>query len=853
MDRCGQCVGGTTGQVACVQDCAGTWGGAAQADTCGRCAGGITGRTPCSAGACRLGLGETIQELVDNPACAVVELPDSAHYGAIKVDLARMGGKRAVEVRGSSRAGTVLSGGGLPTFRVEAGATLRLSALTIRGGTSGDCVAVSNLGMASLDGVTVADNTTSNRGAICNEGRMEIRASAVTGNATGSTNFTAALGGAIYNSGDLYLGATTVSGNRARSFGQTYGGGICNDGGTLVVEGGDISGNLAESLVKSGGALDGGGLFSYFGAVDLRRTSVHHNRVEHVGTGARGGGISAWGGTVQLSPDCDVSFNEVTASDDARGAGLYVEQRGQLLMDGVTVEGNVGRAGASLGGAAVAAWRASLSLAGNRLVNNRLETTGSYPATAGGGVLTVSEGTLTMTGGLIAGNTLVVGRANGGLVQVADVTYPSEADEALLLDGVEVTGNVIHATDGVDGGLVWAVGRLRLKDCDMHANTVEVLDGGGSTGGLVAYVDIRNFNPDVAPPIAEFVVEGTRVVGNTVTFSGSNMTGGLFHLRLDREDPVIVTFRNATVVGNSFTGPRAWLQGGIAYLEEARHVLVADSAFSDNVLVTGRDGVTAQPGTIHGGIFYHSFTGGSGSVSADGSFELVRTDVSRNRIGTVLATNRVWGGVVLLYVPWHLPGHLLTFAATNSTFSLNQVQARTPAEAGLVGLFSRSGSDVLVDLANVTVASNETNGTLSAVEDLGWLPPGETYGITTLRLRNTIYTGNATAPGGACPLQGPNAQVVSAGYNLLGDLIGCAGVTLAVSDLVGVEPLLGPYGDHGGPIPSLPLTPPSPAVDGGDPAGCSDAGGALLTVDQRGLPRPMGARCDIGAFELQGP
>ena len=78
-------------------------------------------------------------------------------------------------------------------------------------------------------------------------------------------------------------------------------------------------------------------------------------------------------------------------------------------------------------------------------------------------------------------------------------------------------------------------------------------------------------------------------------------------------------------------------------------------------------------------------------------------------------------------------------------------------------------------------------------------------------------------------------------------------MTPASTDLVGLDPMLGASGDHGGPVPSLPIAPESPAVNGGDSAGCVDATGVLLATDQRGFPRPSGARCDIGAFELQLP
>jgi hypothetical protein len=46
----------------------------------------------------------------------------------------------------------------------------------------------------------------------------------------------------------------------------------------------------------------------------------------------------------------------------------------------------------------------------------------------------------------------------------------------------------------------------------------------------------------------------------------------------------------------------------------------------------------------------------------------------------------------------------------------------------------------------------------------------------------------------------------------------------------------------------------SPAVDAGNPSGCSDGLGHLLKTDQRGQPRPDTedtGGCDMGAYERQ--
>jgi len=47
------------------------------------------------------------------------------------------------------------------------------------------------------------------------------------------------------------------------------------------------------------------------------------------------------------------------------------------------------------------------------------------------------------------------------------------------------------------------------------------------------------------------------------------------------------------------------------------------------------------------------------------------------------------------------------------------------------------------------------------------------------------------------------------------------------------------------------LLPGTGGIDAGNPGGCTDRLGAPLETDQRGLPRPLGAACDLGAYELQ--
>jgi hypothetical protein len=73
-------------------------------------------------------------------------------------------------------------------------------------------------------------------------------------------------------------------------------------------------------------------------------------------------------------------------------------------------------------------------------------------------------------------------------------------------------------------------------------------------------------------------------------------------------------------------------------------------------------------------------------------------------------------------------------------------------------------------------------------------------------------------------------------------------------DLNNTNPQLGSLQNNGGPTQTMALPSGSPAVDAGNPNGCTDQTGHLLKTDQRGKPRPDPedtGGCDIGAYERQ--
>ncbi len=144
-------------------------------------------------------------------------------------------------------------------------------------------------------------------------------------------------------------------------------------------------------------------------------------------------------------------------------------------------------------------------------------------------------------------------------------------------------------------------------------------------------------------------------------------------------------------------------------------------------------------------------------------------------------------------------------------------------------------SDGPLTITHSTIASNSADVFCEGIETGG----GISKESGALNMRNTIVAGN-TAP------MGPDlaGSLTSSGYNLFGNTIGGSGY--AATDLLNVDPQLGPLADNGGPTQTMALLPGSPAIDAGDNTDAPE-------WDQRGegFPRVVGGTIDIGAFEVQ--
>jgi hypothetical protein len=177
----------------------------------------------------------------------------------------------------------------------------------------------------------------------------------------------------------------------------------------------------------------------------------------------------------------------------------------------------------------------------------------------------------------------------------------------------------------------------------------------------------------------------------------------------------------------------------------------------------------------------------------------------------------------------------VTIAITNSTIA-NNTQA---GNAGGIFLDIISPGTSVLQMSNDTISGNTASGGSGGGlwASTGW----------QVLLRDTILSGNHAPIGGTEDAIAAGGAIFSAGYNA------GSGFTFGTGDIGGGGLDLQPLADNGGRTTTIALGAASAAVDAGDPSGCRDATGTSLTGDQRGGSRPVGAACDIGAYERSHP
>ena len=135
-------------------------------------------------------------------------------------------------------------------------------------------------------------------------------------------------------------------------------------------------------------------------------------------------------------------------------------------------------------------------------------------------------------------------------------------------------------------------------------------------------------------------------------------------------------------------------------------------------------------------------------------------------------------------------------------------------------------------VSNSTIADNTVYIGISGIINYGPATLKNTIVANTI-LDDSFLPGECGGTGGV--------PITDGGYNLDSD--GTCGFATENNSLSGVDPMLGPLADNGGPTWTHALLEGSPAIDKGDSFGA--------IADQRGISRPLGAASDIGAFEFE--
>jgi hypothetical protein len=349
-----------------------------------------------------------------------------------------------------------------------------------------------------------------------------------------------------------------------------------------------------------------------------------------------------------------------------------------------------------------------------------------------------------------------------------------------------------------EGGGIYNGAKLRVNRCTISGNSASSGAGIANEGTLALNTTSVSAN---SAPFGGGGIEndGTMTVNRSAVNenSGASGTGGGGG---GIENNGTMMIRRSTISGNIAEGGTGGGYGGGVF-NSAGTLVISDSTISGNRASGGVGG-------IGGGIFNDSST----------TMTISRSTIVGNSV-------EHFGAGVMNYG---------TLALNNSTLNGNTASGETCGGGGIANGWGGFGGAVTIN--NSTLSGNNAPGCAYA--------GGIVNSSGTVSLQNSIVA-NST-PGGNC-----DGSETSGGYNISDDNT-CN--FNGSGDMNNTNPELKPLGGYGGPTATMPLPAKSPAIDAGNPNGCTGSDGHLLKTDQRGFPRPGPYDhhgCDIGAFENQ--
>jgi len=418
------------------------------------------------------------------------------------------------------------------------------------------------------------------------------------------------------------------------------------------------------------------------------------------------------------------------------------------------------------------------------------------------------------------------------------------------------------STSGASGGGINNAGTLVINNCTLYKNFSNDLGGAivnEQTGSLEINASVIRDNLGLMG--GGIASDGSVVCTDTVISGNLSLMGcGLLNFA------GTMTLNNCIVKENRFpfdiSAPteESFFPSGGGILNLSVHLNsseltigvleINDSTIQNNLVLLGgglANGLATNDSYIFGGDVTINRTTISGNVGVLGAG-------LSNIIGSVKITNSTISGNVsdLENLPSvNLTGSILDGPAVTGGSSLNfgggcmNLGAMQLNHCTVTGNRADAGAGIFIFGQHITLSGNEP-------------PP-----ILITQIKNTIVAGNIVPEDGA----GPDCfgEFYSYGFNLVGTLPGDSGdyifrESLEGTDLphpgtciFGVDPLLGPLQDNGGPTFTHALAEESPAINAGDCLDFDDS--SEIGEDQRGEPRPYlyDGICDIGAYEYPSP
>jgi hypothetical protein len=471
-----------------------------------------------------------------------------------------------------------------------------------------------------------------------------------------------------------------------------------------------------------------------------------------------------------------------------------------FTMDSVSMERNTGSGLRVVGG--------SLNLNHGTVADNATPDDG-------GGIFLSMAANPTISNTTIEGNTS--GHKGGGLY------LWNLPGSIMLVENCTFEGNY-----GYDGGGIYVdAGHSRLSASTLTNNRAKHHGGG-------IFVNINN---NAMLWVENGTVIGRLGAGNIANSApaSNGLGGGIYSMKnLNIADSFIegntgdgiyndgggIRILQSSVSANTLSGIESFVSGATVDIVVTRSKFAQNGfsgigAINANLTITqGSFGDNAESGIrMNGGTLTMDRSEAMGNhSSADGGgiagYNLSAAAITNTTVSGNSATAS-GGGLYLWALPMGSGARLL-----NDTISGNQ--------AGTIGGGIEAASGI-VDLNHVTLAQNTAASA------------GGLHSAATVHLTNTILSENT---GGNC-----GGAVTSDGYNL-DDAASCA--FAGPGDLSGLPANLGPLQDNGSTTFTHALLPGSPALEAGNDATC-------LPTDQRGVSRPQGLHCDMGAFESETP